>query len=640
MPEYKGRYLGYQFGNYQLIRLLGRGGFAEVYLGEHIHMETQAAVKVLTSELTPEEIAQFRNEARTIFSLEHPNIVRVLDYGLNGNIPYIVMNYAANGSLKKRHPRGTRVPLPTVVEYVRQIAAALQYAHDEKLVHRDIKPDNMLIGKRDDILLSDFGIVAPSTSVNPQQSVAQIGTWIYIAPEQITRHPVRASDQYALGVTVYEWLSGRPPFEGDWYNLYHQHLNVAPPSLRERVPDLPAAVEQVVIKALAKIPQDRYPTIQEFAQALEAASKGSLPPTRMLLVVARSGGDYTSINAAIAAAEPKSRILVRPGTYRESIILDKPIEINGDGSYDQVIIESSRGNCISMQTDKAIVRNLTLRGCAGQQGGKYHAVDIPQGKLLLENCDISSDSLAGVAIHNFSARPIVRQCVIHDSKGDGVLVYENGQGEIDSCDIFGNAPGGISIKDGGNPILRNCTIHDNKSGVWIYRSGQGVIETCDIFGHDNAGVIIKDGGNPTLRNCTIHDNQNGVFAQRNGQGIIDACDISGNATAGVVISEGGNPTMRSCTIHDTKGMGVCVEKNGQGVIDACDISGNAFTGVVITSGGNPRITRCHINRNTSRAILAYEQGAGVVEDCDLTDNKAGPTGTTPDSTTRLSRNRT
>jgi len=124
MADYEGRYLGQQFGNYRLVKLLGWGGFAEVYLGEHIHLHTKAAVKVLTGRLTREEIEHFRREASTVFDLCHQNIARILEYDLHSNIPFIVMEYAAKGSLRDQHPHGARVPLPTVVEYVKQVAVS------------------------------------------------------------------------------------------------------------------------------------------------------------------------------------------------------------------------------------------------------------------------------------------------------------------------------------------------------------------------------------------------------------------------------------------------------------------------------------------------------------------------------------
>src|SRR5215471_11128153 len=126
--------LGQQLGNYRIVGFVGRGSFAEVYLGEHVYLHTRAAIKVLSTNLTDEEIAQFRNEARTIINLEHPNIVQVLDFGMKGRIPFIVMRYAPNGSLRILHPRGTRIPLFTIVTYIKQIASALQYAHDQKLI--------------------------------------------------------------------------------------------------------------------------------------------------------------------------------------------------------------------------------------------------------------------------------------------------------------------------------------------------------------------------------------------------------------------------------------------------------------------------------------------------------------------------
>ena len=137
---------GEQLGNYRLLRLLGEGGFAEVYLGEHIHLGTNAAIKVLHTQLGSEDVGAFGTEAKTIAHLVHPNIVRVLEFGIEGKTPFLVMDYAPKGTLRQRHAKGTILSAQVIVPYIKQIAAALQYAHDQKLIHRDIKPENMLLG--------------------------------------------------------------------------------------------------------------------------------------------------------------------------------------------------------------------------------------------------------------------------------------------------------------------------------------------------------------------------------------------------------------------------------------------------------------------------------------------------------------
>jgi len=157
-------WVGQQLGNYRLIRMLGEGGFAEVYLGEHIHLGTKAAIKVLHTQLTSDDVDKFRDEARTIANLIHPNIVRVLEFGIEGKTPFLVMDYAPNGTLRQKHPKGVPLPLPTIVNYVKQIAEALQSAHEEKFIHRDVKPENMLLGRRGEVLLSDFGIALVAQS--------------------------------------------------------------------------------------------------------------------------------------------------------------------------------------------------------------------------------------------------------------------------------------------------------------------------------------------------------------------------------------------------------------------------------------------------------------------------------------------
>src|SRR5436309_8122882 len=212
-------------GNYRIIQLLGQGGSAEVYLGEHIFLKTLAAIKILQMKLAQDDLENFLNEARIIARLAHPNIVRVLDFGVeSGNrirsfagttpqdvmnrfdvglsIPFLVMDYAPNGNLRKRFPKGVHSPPSEIVKYVKQVAAALQYAHEKRLIHRDIKPENMLLGENLQVLLSDFGIalVAQSTHYKITQEI--IGTAAYMAPEQFQGKPRRASDQYSLGIVV------------------------------------------------------------------------------------------------------------------------------------------------------------------------------------------------------------------------------------------------------------------------------------------------------------------------------------------------------------------------------------------------------------------------------------------------------
>ena len=266
-------HVGQRFGSYRLLRLLGKGGFADVYLGEHVYLKTQAAIKVLQIRLAGENTEFFLKEARTIAHLEHPHIVRVLDFGVEDNLPFLAMNYAPNGSLRGRYPHSTILPLESIVSYVKQIAGALQYAHDEKLIHRDVKPENLLLARNNDILLSDFGIalVAQSTSYQGTQGI--VGTVAYMAPEQIQGKSRPASDQYSLGIIVYEWLSGHRPFYGVFTELCAQHMFAPPPPLREKVPGLSPAVEEVVMTALAKEPQRRFTNMRAFATALEQAAQ-------------------------------------------------------------------------------------------------------------------------------------------------------------------------------------------------------------------------------------------------------------------------------------------------------------------------------------------------------------------------------
>src|SRR5439155_24033425 len=177
------------------------------------------------------EVDGFLSEARTLAHLRHPHIVRVLDFGIQEGTPFLVMEYAPGGTLRQLHPKGTRLPLDTVISYVKQVASALHYAHEQRLIHRDLKPENMLLGPDQELWLSDFGLAVVAHSARSQPFQQTAGTLAYMAPEQLQGHPTPASDQYALGVMVYEWLCGSRPFSGSFPELAVQHTLVPPPSL-------------------------------------------------------------------------------------------------------------------------------------------------------------------------------------------------------------------------------------------------------------------------------------------------------------------------------------------------------------------------------------------------------------------------
>jgi peptide/nickel transport system substrate-binding protein len=292
--------LGQQFGNYRLVSLLGQGGYAEVYLGQHVRFNQQAAIKVMHAYLSGQEAEHFQHEAETIATLAHPSIVRVFDFDVQDGVPFLVMEYAPNGSLRRRSPRGSLMPLPQIVSSVKQVADALQYAHEQKFIHRDVKPENMLLGRREEVLLSDFGLAALAHSSASLSAQPTVGTLAYMAPEQIEGHPRAASDQYALGVVVYEWLCGERPFEGSVTEVMVKHLSMPPPPLREHVPMLPVEVEQVVLRVLAKDPKQRFPSVTDFAAALELASQVALSPTMRLPT------EQTPVRVAVA---PPSGVL-------------------------------------------------------------------------------------------------------------------------------------------------------------------------------------------------------------------------------------------------------------------------------------------------------------------------------------------
>jgi parallel beta-helix repeat protein len=357
------------------------------------------------------------------------------------------------------------------------------------------------------------------------------------------------------------------------------------------------------------------------------------PPTH---VVDPIGDEHATVAHALRNAKSGDRILIRPGLYKENLVIEKPVEIIGDGELGDVVIEASGKPTVLFQASMARLANLALRQAGGENA---FCVDIAQGRLDLEGCDITSQSLACVAIHD-GADPWLRSNRIHSGKEGGIFVYRNGQGTLEDNDIFDNGLAGIEIQEGGNPTLRRNRIRDGKEGgVYVHKSGEGVFEDNEISANRLAGVAIMDGGNPVLRHNSIHDGKvNGIYVAEGGQGLLEDNDIFANAFSGVEIKEGGNPTLRQNRIHHGKAGGVMILANGRGVLEDNDISANAEAGATIWGGANPILRRNRISQNGHAAIRVHDGGRGILEDNDLRGNAGGAWEIAPDCLDNIIRN--
>lgn len=262
-----------KIGQYTLLHTLGEGGSAKVFLGKHIYLDTLAAIKILHNPLNPKQAKRFLHEAKIIARFSHPHIVVGWDYDVEGGKSFLIMYYAPNGSLRQLVPAGNMLPLDTVVVYSKQIAKALQYAHNRGVIHRDVKPENILIGPNNELLLSDFGIALDIYDEDELAVPNAAGTVIYAAPEQLNGASHEASDQYALASVVYELLAGTPPFTGTKLEIVYRKMHETPPFLCEVAPHVPLAVGMVVMRALSKDPWKRFSSVSAFATALENASR-------------------------------------------------------------------------------------------------------------------------------------------------------------------------------------------------------------------------------------------------------------------------------------------------------------------------------------------------------------------------------
>ncbi len=309
---------GQRVGRYRIVQWLAGGGMADIYLAEDSAIKRQVAIKVIRSEgeapttqAGKEAARLFQREAKAIGQLDHPQILPLYDYGeaqLEGMLLlYLVMPYCPEGSLTtwvEQHFPNKQLPSQVVTHFVRQAAAALQHAHNHQIIHSDVKPSNFLLRQRGetltypDLLLADFGIARIATAT-ASMSQAVRGSPTYMAPEQWQAEAIPATDQYALAIMAYELLTGRPPFQGTSMRLMHDHLYAAPPAPDTFNALLPKAVNEVLLTALSKRPEERFASISAFANAFGQAMQRAAPPS-------------VAVSGPVLASSPQATLPVAP----------------------------------------------------------------------------------------------------------------------------------------------------------------------------------------------------------------------------------------------------------------------------------------------------------------------------------------
>jgi serine/threonine-protein kinase len=280
---------GRTVGDYQVIRRLGQGGMGTVYLARQLSLKRDVALKILRDDLAAHTAAlqRFQNEAEAVARVTHANIVQVYAVGEHAGLRYMALEYVEGRNLKDYLARKGPPDLPLAIHLLRQVAAALQRAGEAGLVHRDVKPENILVTRKGEVKVADFGLArafaGETQAVNLTQSGMTLGTPLYMAPEQVQGRPTdHRTDLYSFGVTAYHLLAGHPPFTGSTpFEVAVQHVQNPPPALTDIRPDLPADLCAVVHKLMAKDPAGRYPTAREVLRDLAKIQKGlpvGLPP--------------------------------------------------------------------------------------------------------------------------------------------------------------------------------------------------------------------------------------------------------------------------------------------------------------------------------------------------------------------------
>lgn len=694
-------------GKFQILKLIGKGAMGEVYLGRDPLLGREVAIKTIQADSAfgPEAQARFEREARAAGSLNHPNIVTVYEFGKDGDLYYLAMEYVAGEDLEALIAR-KGLTKPQFLEVLIQTCEGLAFAHERGIIHRDVKPANVLVGRTGRRLMAklmDFGIALVGRSNLTQEGV-WMGTINYMAPEYLdSGQASTSSDLFAIGVMLYEVLAeGRKPFSGETTSAtLNRILRQSPEPLKPAdIEGLDARILEVVDRALAKAPADRYASALDLSAALEEVLSGKAPvlvpppqlippeelsepakttrstpafrePSGPVVVVSKAGqGNCMSIRVALRHAKPGTQVHVMPGTYREALLVDRPLEILAQGAPGEVVLEGLRGPALTLRGNGIRVRGLTLRAPADPGALPIPALIVDAGRPELDLCTLQASAGTSLVVQGRGTGPTFKDCLFEGGAERGAYIRGESSAVFRSCQWVETRDCALEVEAGGHAQLEGCrlqglegaglrltprsqaTLADTAltgfpfgclevqadaradirggslarslAGIFLLERGQAMLEGVELTGHGGSALHVLEGASATLKSCRITQNPGfGISILRNGSVSAEGCDLAENGQPGVLIHRGASAHLRECKLRDGRSLGIRCLRGGRGVLEACEIVGNAQSGARVEAGGSLLLMGCVIRDGQATGLMLFEEADVTLEECVVHRNARG-----------------
>jgi hypothetical protein len=364
----------------------------------------------------------------------------------------------------------------------------------------------------------------------------------------------------------------------------------------------------------------------ESTRATSNPEPARTPASAASVVVSASGdGDYASINEALKRVAVGGRVLVRPGVYEEGVVLDKRINVVGDGPREEIVVRVAGASCLKSSAGAARVAGLTLRAAAGD-GAAFFAVDVTRGELVLEDCDISSETISCVAAHGPEAAPLIKGCRIHDGADSGLYFFDGAAATVEDCEVYRSANVGVAVTGGALAVVKRSKIHGGaNAGLVVWQDGEALLVECDVYDNRLVNLGVSERAKLTARACRVREGDNsGVFVHLEGEAVLEGCELYGHREAEAAVTTRGRLFLNDCRVRDGRDSGVLIREGGRALLRACVVSGNAGAGASVGGESVLAVLGSHVNGNARHAIEVSAGGTAKVEDSDLTGNGLGP----------------